>query len=134
MYSPPQGRRFINKSIKFWSPLHQIVHIINNTDDYFDSECRIIGWTATRVILFSTETGARLTRVPNNLTQPHNFTEKWSCPIDLELEPEMPDLKSLYQRNLKLVKEDMLTIVIFFYVQTRQCLLWNFWARQAKKH
>ena len=75
MYNRPQGRRFINISIKWRFPKDQIVHIINPKDQYFDSECKVIGWTASRVILETVETGERLTRVPKNLTKPPSFAE-----------------------------------------------------------
>ena len=71
MNSRPFGRNFINFSIKWRFPKHQIVSIINTNDEYFTSECRIIGWTATRVILVTVETCKRLTRVPNNLSKPY---------------------------------------------------------------
>ena len=75
MYQRAQGRRFINISIQWRFSRHSIVHIINTNDQYFDSECRVIGWKATRVILETTETRERLTRVPKNLTKPRGFAE-----------------------------------------------------------
>ena len=71
MNSRSFGRNFTNISIKWRFPKHHIVSIINNKDQYFLSECRIIGWTATRVILITVETGERLTRVPSNLSAPY---------------------------------------------------------------
>jgi len=75
MYSRPQGRRFVNISIKWRFPRHSIVNITNPRDKYFDFECRVIGWTSSRVILVSLDTGERLTRVPKNLSKPPSFTE-----------------------------------------------------------
>ena len=75
MYSRPQGRRFVNISIKWRFPRHSIVNITNPKDKYFEFECRVIGWTASRVILVTIDTGERLTRVPKNLTKPPSFTE-----------------------------------------------------------
>ena len=75
MYYRPQGRRFVNISIKWRFPKHQIVRIINRKDKYWKSECRVIGWTASRVILITLDTGKRLTRVPKNLTKPPSFAE-----------------------------------------------------------
>ena len=71
MDSRPFGRKFVNISIRWRFPKHHIVSIINDRDQYFLSDCRIIGWTASRVILITVETGERLTRVPNNLSQPY---------------------------------------------------------------
>ena len=76
MYYRPRGRRFINISIKWRFPKHQIVRVITKRKDkYFGKQCKIIGWTATRVILVTVESGKRITRVPKNLTKPPSFTE-----------------------------------------------------------
>ena len=48
---------------------------MNKKDRKFGKLCRIIGWTATRVILVTLDTGERLTRVPKNLSKPPSFTE-----------------------------------------------------------
>ena len=75
MYYRPRGRRFINISIKWRFPKHQIVFITNPKDDLIGRKCRIIGWTASRVILVTTDTGKRLTRVPKNISKPPSFAE-----------------------------------------------------------
>ena len=75
MYYRPRGRRFINISIKWRFPKHQIVYITNPKDDFIDRKCRIIGWTASRVILVTTDTGKRITRVPKNISKPPSFAE-----------------------------------------------------------
>jgi len=75
MHNISQRNRFINISIKWRFPRHSIVHIINSKDEYFGSQCKVIGWTASRVIITTTETGVRLTRVPKNLTKPRGFAE-----------------------------------------------------------
>ena len=71
MYLSTSGRRFINKSIKFRFPLYEIVRVTNLKDEYLNTECRIIGWTASRVIIVTLETEEQLTRVPKNLSQPY---------------------------------------------------------------
>ena len=71
-----RGRRFVNISIKWRFPKHQIVRVITKRNDKFAGElCRIIGWTATRVILVTLESGEKITRVPKNLSKPPSFTE-----------------------------------------------------------
>ena len=67
----PFRRHFTNISIKWRYPKHHIVTVNKNKDQYFASDCRIVGWTATRVILITVETGKRLTRVPSNLSEPY---------------------------------------------------------------
>ena len=76
MFNRARGRRFINISIKWRFPKNQIVRVITKRKDkYFGQQCRIIGWTASRVILVTLESGERITRVPKNLTKPPSFTE-----------------------------------------------------------
>ena len=71
-----RGRRFVNISIKWRFPKHQIVRVITKRNDKSAGElCRIIGWTATRVILVTLESGEKITRVPKNLSKPPSFTE-----------------------------------------------------------
>ena len=72
MYQRPSGRRFINISIKWRFPKNQLVFINNPRDRLSGSCCRILGWTASRVILVTLGTGERVTRVPKNLGIPFN--------------------------------------------------------------
>jgi len=75
MYFRPRGRQFINISIKWRFPKYQIITVTNRKDKKFGKLCRIIGWTATRVILVTLDTGETITRVPKNLSKPPSFTE-----------------------------------------------------------
>ena len=72
MYQRPSGRRFINISIKWRYPKHSFVNITNPKDRLVGCQCRIIGWTATRVILVTVDTEERVTRVPRNIGAPYS--------------------------------------------------------------
>ena len=68
------SRRFINISIKWRFTKDQIVTVINSKDRKFcGSECIVVGWTATRVVLKVLGTNKIITRVPRNITKPTPF-------------------------------------------------------------
>ena len=65
------GYKFVNTSIKWRFPKNQTVRIQNPSDILVGVECKIIGWTGSRVRLLVIETQERITRVPKNLSKPY---------------------------------------------------------------